>query len=227
MKLLAIDTATEACSAALWLNGEVSERYRVAPRQHAELILPMIDELLQESGLELVELDALAFGRGPGAFTGLRIGAGLIQGLAFGAELKVVPVSNLAALAQRRIRLQGAQRVACAIDARQNEVYWGAYAVDADNVARMSGEEAVLPARSVPQLTGGPWHGVGSGWAAYRDELALRVSQLTEIDIQALPHAEDIVRLAMVYLAADPGSAVDAEQALPIYLRNEVAVKPD
>ncbi len=118
MKLLAIETATEACSAALYIDGEISERYEVAPRRHAELILLMMEQLLTEAELKLTQLDALAFGRGPGSFTGVRIATGVIQGAAFGAQLPVVPVSTLAALAQRHYRMRGACRILPAFDAR-------------------------------------------------------------------------------------------------------------
>src|SRR3569833_3307602 len=132
MKLLAIDTATEACSAALYLDGAVNKRYVLAPREHALLILPMIDELLRDANLSPLELDAVAFGRGPGAFTGLRIAAGVAQGIAYGADLPVVPVSSLAALAQGCYRERGVTRVLATIDARIGEVYWGAYRLGSD-----------------------------------------------------------------------------------------------
>ena len=134
-KLLAIDTSTEACSAALGIGGDVRERYEFAPRQHAELILPMVDALLAEGQIKLKDLDGLAFGRGPGAFTGVRIATGVIQGLAFGAGLPVVPVSSLAALAQGAA--PGHSSIMSAFDARMGEVYWGAFAVDKQGLVRI------------------------------------------------------------------------------------------
>ena len=144
MKILALDTATEACSAALLSgDGSVYERHDIAPRRHAELILPMVDGILTEAGLGLNDLDAIAFGRGPGAFTGVRIAAGVTQGLALGAGLPVIPVSSLAALAQPA--LGKAAIVLPAIDARMGEVYWAAYESDQDGlVTALAGEQVAL-----------------------------------------------------------------------------------
>jgi len=171
MKLLAIETATEACSAALYLDGEITEQYQYAPRQHAQLLLGMAEALLAEAGLAPAQLDALAFGRGPGAFTGVRIATGVAQGIAYAADLPVVPVSTLATLAQGGFREFGWQQVAAAIDARMNEVYWGAYRVDEKGVMQPVGEERVCAAARVPALEGEGWHGIGSGWAAFAEEL--------------------------------------------------------
>ena len=217
--LLAIDTATEGCSAALWCNGEIAEEFREAPREHGRLILPMVDRLLSSAGLELSQLDALAFGRGPGAFTGVRIAAGVVQGLAFGAGLPVVGVSDLAALAQRAFREKGWRQVLACMDARMKEVYCGRFAVDPAGLARAVTEEAVLAPDHVGAPGDGVWHGVGRGFAAY-PELA---EGLVAVDPDALPMAADIVRLGADELAR--GSAVPAERALPVYLRSEVAWK--
>ena len=225
MKLLAIDTSTEACSAALLIDGEVLERYRLAPREHTRLILPMIDELMSDSGLKVGALDAVAFGRGPGAFTGLRIAAGVIQGIAFAAGLPVVPVSSLAALAVGWHRETGADRVLAAIDARIREVYWGAYECDAAGEARIMGDEVVCSAEQVPVPIGEGWYGVGSGWAAYQPDLQRRLAgALSGWEGQRYPRAHDVALLAVT--AVDRGETVSAEHALPVYLRNEVAVKP-
>ncbi|MEK7322036.1 MAG: tRNA (adenosine(37)-N6)-threonylcarbamoyltransferase complex dimerization subunit type 1 TsaB [Pseudomonadota bacterium] len=224
MKLLAIETASEACSAALYLDGALSERYALAPREHARLILPMVDELLREADLSPGVLDAVAFGRGPGAFTGLRIAAGVAQGIAFGVDLPVVAVSSLAALAQGLYRERGAARVLAAIDARIGEVYWGKYEADATGLMILRGEERVVPPGEVSLPEGGDWHGVGSAWGIYGDSLRTRLSgRLATIDAARYPRACDVAVLAAA--AYRRGEAVSAELAAPVYLRDEVAVK--
>ena len=222
MRLLAIDTSAEACSAALYLDGDVSERFTVQPQRQSELILPMMDELLAEAGLRVADLDALAFGRGPGSFTGVRIATGVVQGAAFAADIPVVPVSTLAALAQGHRRETGHPRVLAALDARMNEVYWAACAPDASNTMRVIGEELIVPPGEVPLPDDGDWHGVGSGWATYASVLAARLAdRVTAVHGAAHCRAQDIARIAAVDLAA--GRAVPAEQALPVYLRDRVA----
>ncbi len=225
MKLLALDTATEACSAALLIDGEWRERYVVAPRGHARLLLPMLDELLDEADLKPVQLDAIAFGRGPGSFTGVRIATSVAQGIAFAAELPVLPVSTLAALACAALQATTEKRILAAIDARMGEIYWAAYARDATALPQLLGEELVAAALSVQVALDVPWYGVGSGWAAYEEELRAQFgAALSGLDNQALPHAAQIAQLAARDFAA--GLAVSAEQALPVYLRNQVAHKP-
>lgn len=224
MNLLAIETATEACSAALYLDGEIRERYQIAPREHTALILPMVDELLAEAGLSPTQLDAVAFGCGPGAFTGVRIATGVVQGIAFAADLPVVPVSTLATLAQGARREFGWQRVAAAIDARMAEVYWGGFEDDGEGLMHPVTEEQVVAPQLVPLLEGGSWHGIGSGWQSYAIELAQRQGTAV-IDARGdyYPHAQDVATLAVAAYAR--GEAVAAEQALPRYLRNNVAKK--
>lgn len=224
MKLLAIETATEACSAALYLDGEVSLRYQVKARGHSELILGMMDELLAEAGLKVRELDALAFGRGPGSFTGVRIATGVAQGTAFGADLPVVPVSTLAALAQRGFREHGERRLLPAYDARMGELYWAAYEINADGLAELVNAEQVIPAEAVTAPLGSGWFGLGSGWAAYGDELSKRLSgAISRFDPDLLCSAHDIALLGVAGFAA--GQAVAPELALPVYLRDNVAQK--
>ncbi|MFJ2971501.1 tRNA (adenosine(37)-N6)-threonylcarbamoyltransferase complex dimerization subunit type 1 TsaB [Pseudomonas fulva] len=216
--LLALDTATEACSVALLHNGEVTSHYEVIPRMHAQKLLPMIKQLLAESGVALGTVDAIAFGRGPGAFTGVRIAIGVVQGLAFALERPVLPVSNLAALAQGALRQQGAQQVAAAIDARMDEVYWGCYQAVAGEM-RLQGAEAVLPPELValPGGAQGLWFGAGTGWG-YAERLAVTADAS---DPSALPSALDVLSLARFAWAR--GEAIAAEQAQPIYLRDNVA----
>ena len=218
MKLLAIDTATEACSAALFLDGELSSRYEFAPRQHSELILPMVDALLAEAEIKLSNLDCLAFGRGPGAFTGVRIAAGVIQGLAFAVDLPVIPISTLAILAQGAVHQS--DHILSAIDARMGEVYWGLFQRRQDVVAAV-GEESVTKPEQVTASSDCQWFGIGSGWKTYAQELQQAINgNLIGHKGDAWPHARDIIPLAIRAYAA--GAAVPAEQALPVYLRNRV-----
>lgn len=224
MKLLAIETATEACSAALYIDGEISERYQIAPREHTKLILPMADELLAEAGLSPAQLDAVAFGCGPGAFTGVRIATGVVQGIAFAADLPVVPVSTLATLAQGARREFGWSRVAAAIDARMGEVYWGSFEDDGEGIMRAVAEEQVIAPQLVPLLEGDSWCGIGSGWQAYSSELAQRQGgAMSATNGEYFPHARDVAVLAVDGFAR--GESVAAEQALPRYLRDSVAKK--
>ncbi len=216
--LLALDTATEACSVALLHEGRVLSHYEVIPRLHAQRLLPMIQTLLAEAGIALTAVDALAFGRGPGAFTGVRIAVGVVQGLAFALERPVLPVSTLATIAQRAHREHGTEQVAVAIDARMDEVYWGCYRLQQGEM-RLAGFEAVLPPEqaSLPRDGTGRWFGAGTGWN-YGERLAVKPAAL---DATLLPHAEDLLLLASH--AWQRGEAVVADQAQPVYLRDNVA----
>ncbi len=222
MRLLALDTSTDACSAALYVDGTIHERFEVAPRRHAELILPMVDGLLSEAQLDVHALDALAFGRGPGTFTGVRIATGVVQGIAFGAELPVVPVSTLAAIAQGLHEERGWTHVLVALDARMGEVYWGGYRCDEAGLMRGVVEEMVCPPAEVRVPAGSGWQGAGSGWAVYRDALAKRTGEaVSDWEMERYPRARDMLPLARDALRR--GAVVSAEQALPVYLRDEVA----
>jgi tRNA threonylcarbamoyladenosine biosynthesis protein TsaB len=224
MKLLAIDTATDTCSAALWIDGEVRERFEIAPQRQSELILPMMDALLAEAGLRPAALDALAFGRGPGSFTGVRIATGVVQGVALAADLPVVLVSTLAALAQGHLRATGCRRVLAAYDARMGEVYWAACEADDEGIMRVVGDELVVPAHAVPLADGTGWHGAGSGWAVHAEVLGRRLdARVTQIDPEARCHAQDVARIGASDCGA--GRAVPAERALPVYLRDRIAWK--
>ena len=223
MKLLAVETATEACSAALYIDGVISERFELAARHHTKLILPMIDELMSEAGLKPKDLDALAFGRGPGSFTGIRIATGVIQGIAFGADLPVVPVSTLAALAQDFFDRHSENVAFTAMDARMDEIFWGVYQRDAEGFANLLGKEVVTPAALcvVPDLTGA---GCGSGWGVYNDILKNKLAgRLSFIESEILPRASAIARLGV--RGFNQGLAVGVEQAMPVYLRDNVAKK--
>lgn len=217
MRILAVETSTEACSAALRIGEEVSECFE-AGRRHAEVLLPMVDRLLAEAALPVGRLDAVAFGCGPGMFTGLRIGAGIVQGIAFGADLPVVPVSSLAVLAQG----VDARKVLAAFDARMEQVYWGRYVRDTGGLVRLQGEEVLVSPGSAPLPAGTGWTGAGNAWQRYAGELGRRCAACLEHrDPGAAPHARDAALLAAGYL--QEGRAVSAEQAVPVYLREKVA----
>jgi tRNA threonylcarbamoyladenosine biosynthesis protein TsaB len=236
MKILAVETATEACSAAVLVDGRIIERYQLAPREHNRLILPMIEAVLAEAGLAVGQLDALAFGRGPGSFTGVRIATGVIQGIAFGADLPVVPVSTLAALSLEALDETGAEHAYACIDARMGEVYWGVYrragegagrslsGAEASSLVELVGEEAVLPAERVAFPEDSRGVGTGSGWATYGAVLGERLGGRAAAVLEGrFPRAGAIARLG----AGDfkQGLAVPAERALPVYLRDKVARK--
>ncbi|WP_043306984.1 tRNA (adenosine(37)-N6)-threonylcarbamoyltransferase complex dimerization subunit type 1 TsaB [Pseudomonas sp. ML96] len=217
--LLALDTATEACSVALLHDGKVLSHYEVAPRLHAQLLLPMVQRILGEAGIALSAVDAIAFGRGPGAFTGVRIAIGVVQGLAFALDKPVLPVSSLAVLAQRALREHGAQQVASAIDARMDEVYWGCYAAEQGEM-RLQGVEAVLAPElaQLPRSASGDWFAAGTGWGTYGQRIGV-VPSGSEPGM--LPHAQDLLALATFAWAR--GEALAADQAQPVYLRDNVA----
>lgn len=226
MKLLAIETATEACSAALYIDGEIGLRYAVKPRGHSELILGMLDELLVEAGLAPHHLDAMAFGRGPGSFTGVRIATGVVQGVAFGAGLPVVPVSTLAALAQRAFREHDERRLLPAYDARMQELYWAAYRVDDQGLVKLVEPERVTRVEDISPPAGPGWYGVGSGWAAYGEPLRARFggAVVKGSDPAMLCSAYDVALLGVA--GFERGESVMPEAALPVYLRDKVAKKP-
>lgn len=223
MKLLAIDTATEACSAALMVDGEIAEQFCITQNGHSKLILPMIDSLLSDVGLQPADLDGLAFGCGPGSFTGVRIATGVIQGIAFALDLPVVPVSNLAAVAQEFFDNNLENFAFVAMDARMDEIYWGVYRRNSDGFATLIGQEAVTPANGIqfPEVSG---VGIGTGWKVYQQELSTRLSgHIIRHETENLPRAKAVARLGLV--GFNQGLAVPAELAIPVYLRDKVAKK--
>ncbi|MCS3606462.1 tRNA (adenosine(37)-N6)-threonylcarbamoyltransferase complex dimerization subunit type 1 TsaB [Erwinia rhapontici] len=224
-RILAIDTATEACSVALLNEDRLLAHFELCAREHTQRILPLVQQILQEGGVALKDLDALAFGRGPGSFTGVRIGIGIAQGLSLGANLPLIGVSTLKTMAQSAWRLHGASRVLAAIDARMGEVYWAEYQRDEQGNWQGEETEAVLkPDAAAARMAAlsGQWACVGTGWQAWpqlaeNSALALTLSDVT------LPCAEDMLPLAQQALAA--GLTVAPEHAEPTYLRNEVTWK--
>ena len=220
MKLLAIDTVTEACSAALWLDGEVHERFEIAPRQHTTLILPMVQQLLADAGLSLSQLDALAVDRGPGSFTGVRIGTSVVQGLAYAVDLPVVPVSSLATLAQAVWLKLRHESVLALIDARIQEVYWARYEFQGKEMV-LVGDEQVSPLAEVTISNGPASYCVGSGSRQYQDQLQSQPDcQVLADSAYDFPHAAVLAGLAVN--AAERNEVVSADQLEPIYLRNQV-----
>ena len=218
MKLLALETSTEACSAALMVEGRLLSRFRHAPRLQTELLLPMIDEVLAEAGLGLAAVDVLAYSRGPGAFTGVRIAAAAVQAMAFARDLPVVAVSSLQTLAQGALRVHGAERVLSVFDARMEEVY-AAACEKRDGLMRLLGGEHLCAPTALPEALRGEFYGAGNGFGVH--EAALRGQcRFTGIDAALFPSAEDVVPLALEAFARTGGLA--PELALPVYLRDEV-----
>lgn len=231
MKLLALDTSTEACSVALQIGADMLSLDEVCPQQHSKRVLPMVQQLLTQAGISLKDLDGIVFGRGPGSFTGVRIGVGVAQGLAFGAGLPLYGVSTLAAMAQAAQRLHGADKVVAAIDARMAEVYLGCYQLNADGLMQLQGEEIArkpldLGAADLPASFGAAQvsdavkvFGVGTGFQTY--PAALTAWQQVEISPQILyPSARDMLTLSLDVFAK--GGFVAPELAEPIYVRDEV-----
>jgi tRNA threonylcarbamoyladenosine biosynthesis protein TsaB len=222
MNLLAIDTATECCSAALLCGEHLLERSELAPRRHAELILPMIDSLLSEAGLSRRRIDGVAVGRGPGAFTGVRLGISVAQGLALGLDIPVVPVSSLAALALDAHDAPG-DNILAVIDARMGEIYTGVFRRGSDGLVLPVMDEMVGRATEFIFPQSKNWTVVGTGWAAYHAALAARLpAPPRAADGTRCPQARAVARLALPQFIA--GHGVSPEYALPVYLRDKVAL---
>jgi tRNA threonylcarbamoyladenosine biosynthesis protein TsaB len=230
MKLLAIETSTEACSVAVWSDGEILERFEIAPRRHTELVLPWAGELLAEAGLAKSQLDAIAVGRGPGAFTGVRLAVALVQGMALALDKPVLSISTLAALAlsanidaTANQQVNDDDRILAAIDARMGELYLGLFRRDAENLVVSLADEWMAAPSSPNVKAGGPLVGVGSGFNADGRSLVTALGgTLRSHDAQALPRAANVCRLAA--LAFDRGEAIAADLLEPAYLRNKVAL---
>lgn len=241
--ILSLDTSSDTCSVALSLNGQQFSESLVAPRQHAQLILPMVKSVLSQAGASTKDVDVVAFGCGPGSFTGLRIAAGIAQGLAFGADCKVLAVSNLRAQALQRHRLTQANKILVAIDARMDEVYWAAFDVfSEDEVLQLqclSGEHVSAPeniavdslldsqlpeAMNLPAVAHGSWQGCGSGFGFVERFPDAWRNVLQSIDVEARPDAKDILELALADLlrGVEPCSP---EDAAPTYIRDKVTWK--
>ena len=221
MKLLVLDTSTEWCSAALWLDGSIQARRILAEQRHSSLLLPMVDELLREADLALRQIDGIGYGAGPGSFTGLRIACAVTQGLAFGADLPVVGISTLESIAEQT----RADRVLTVLDARMAEVYWAAYRRDGAGWRAVIAPQLALPESVVVPGDGG-WVGAGNGFVALGNLLRPRLAaQLARIDDTLMPDAAAMATLAA--RAFERGEGMDAALAAPIYLRDKVALTVD
>ncbi|PKI14256.1 tRNA (adenosine(37)-N6)-threonylcarbamoyltransferase complex dimerization subunit type 1 TsaB [Colwellia sp. 12G3] len=230
MNYLALDASTEACSVALQVNGKTFSRYELCPQSHSLHLLPMIDAVLQEAGIKLAELDGLVFGQGPGSFTGVRIGVGVAQGLAFSANLPVVGVSSLQAMAQLAYIKHGQKQVVAAIDARMSEVYNGCFVLDENNIMQAQQAEAVTPPEKLTEhlssVLTASFYAVGTGWDAYSEKLGEQLLSLkvNEGSPEVLfPTAEAMLSIGKVKL--EQGQGVSAEDAQPVYVRDTVSWK--
>lgn len=222
MNLLAIETATETCSVALSIDGEVLERYQRAPRQHAELLLPWVGELLAEAELAYASIDAIAFSRGPGSFTSLRIGIGVVQGLAWACDRPVIPVSSLAATAQVAAA-DGVRAALVALDARMDEVFAGSFEVNENGIMQPVSAELVCPPENVGAPDPEKTFGIGNGFERYGALQAL-AAHLQGVRPDVWPKASAVLQLAQEWLKSNEPLA--AELAQPVYLRDDVAKKP-
>ncbi len=234
MNYLAIDASTEACSVALQVNGKLYSRYDLCPQSHSLQLLPMVDEVLTQAGIKLSQCDGLIFGRGPGSFTGVRIGVGVAQGLAFAANIPVFGVSSLQAMAQLAFiqgKIQGkvngkSTGVIAAIDARMGEVYNGYFMLDENNIMQPQCAEAVTAPEQLAQhlssVVNQPQYGVGSAWDAYKEPLLPLKSNRGSPDV-LFPSAEAMLAIGVISL--EQGKGVDAQDAQPVYVRDTVSWK--
>jgi tRNA threonylcarbamoyladenosine biosynthesis protein TsaB len=218
VNILSVETSSDACSCALLRDGELIERFVEAPRRHTALLLPMVESVLAEAQLALGAVDLLAYGCGPGSFTGVRIASSTVQGLAMAVDRPVRAVSSLATVAM--VGGCPGEAVLAAFDARMGEVYLGTFQIGADGLAVPRGAEQLAAPGSVALPGGGDWVGVGGGWAAHGKTLRGRLgSRLVDTRSDPLPRAGAVARLA----AADTTPAGPAAIVTPRYLRRDVA----
>lgn len=223
MNLLALDTSTESCSAAITINSVLYQQQQMTQRGHSTLILGMLDQLFKQADASIADIDALAFGRGPGSFTGVRIAVGVAQGIAFARELPVIPVSTLAAVAQQAYELTEQPNIAVAMDARMDEIYAASFQVQ-EGLVVLLGDEKVCPAEQFLPASTDMWLGAGTGWQVYAETLQNNFAgQLIDQKPDIFPQAATILKLAEKLYAQ--GEFVSADKALPVYLRNDVAKK--
>jgi len=220
LKILALETSTEFCSVALNLDGEVSGKEILAGRNHSGMILPMVQDMLAESGLVLQQIDGIAFGAGPGSFTGLRIACGVAQGLAFAADLPVAAISTLQAVAQQIDQ----HKVIVALDARMSEIYHAAFRKSTNQIWEIISAPVLCSPQHAPPVSGNEWHGCGSGFDVYCDVLTMQYrANIRQICAGLHPRAHEIAQLAAPEFRN--GAYTDPALAAPFYIRNKVALK--
>ncbi|MBL1320670.1 MAG: tRNA (adenosine(37)-N6)-threonylcarbamoyltransferase complex dimerization subunit type 1 TsaB [Methylophaga sp.] len=223
MNILALDTCTECCSAALLYNGSIFERVEMTQRGHSDLILGMMDDLFGEAGATISDIDVVAFGRGPGSFTGVRVGVGVAQGVAFARNIPVIPISSLSAVAQGAADELDIDNIAVAMDARMGEVYCASYQC-VNGIVQLVDTERVCPPEQFTPDTKYQWVGIGTGWGVYDEILRQNFAgNLTQMHVEHYPKASSIIKLAQI--EAEAGRLLPAEQAIPVYLRDNVAKK--
>ncbi|HVE44111.1 MAG TPA: tRNA (adenosine(37)-N6)-threonylcarbamoyltransferase complex dimerization subunit type 1 TsaB [Gammaproteobacteria bacterium] len=221
MKLLLLDTSTSACTVALLKGEAVHLQHHVAPMQHAKLILPMIDALLKESHLTCADLDAVAYGVGPGSFTGTRIANSTAQGIGFACQLPIVPLSSLACLAQTAVKKHGWQKLLVAVDARMNQIYWAKYVRSETGEVSLVGEEQLSLPSKVTVPADGDWYAVGDAWEKYASVLETRLGfRPVEIGATLLPEADACIGLARAKF--EQGGWIQAAEATPNYLVSQI-----
>lgn len=221
MKILAFDTSTEACAVGVSVGGELYEHFSIPEKKQTQILLPIIEELLQQAGLTLSDLDAIAYGQGPGAFTGVRLAVSVAQGLGFSTGVAVMGVSTLAAVAQHANTKHDARKVLVAMDARMGEVYFASYDFNHSGLLERQSEEQVISLKDISLPQDGTWVAVGTGWDEYPDDKPNGYSSRVSKNLATLhPDAASLVKLAKIVVKNK--QTIPAEQAIPVYLRNDV-----
>ncbi len=221
---ITLDTSTDGCSVALQVNGKVTSQFEIAPRRHTDIVLTMLKQLLTEAQCQIKDVDAIAFGCGPGSFMGVRLATGVAQGLAFGAGVPVIPISSLQVLAQTAFQATKVNNIVAAWDARMAEVYWGIYQANADGIMMPVQGDVITPPQDIYIPEDKYYLLAGNAWQAYETDIASHLSDRHyDIKTDCYPHAEAMLVLAEYYFAA--GKAMPPEKAEPSYLRNDVATK--
>jgi len=223
MKLLAIDTSSNACSVALQVSGAIVERHVVEPREHTKILLPIITELLAEGAVSLKELDAIVLGNGPGSFIGMRIGASVVQGLCFGAGIPIAPVSSLTAVAAEAFAGYPHEHVVVAQDARMNEIYFASFRRGSDGCAELTCEESIVAVGEL-SVADTPYAAAGAAWEHYRDLVSANDENIAELLPITVPRARHLLQPGQAII--ESGRAISPELLSPAYLRLKVAEKP-